>query len=97
MGTTNCEHRHEFVARMRGKKVRYQCADCARLGPWQKSDIPQSEGVSVPDQIDWSSMKVAELRDHAKHNEVRGYSKMNKTELVTALQDLFETGRYVTV
>lgn len=92
-------HTHEFreVARQKGRRVRYGCATCPKLGPWIRVIQPEAvdsfveEGgnagiTSKHPPAGYDKMTVTDLRHLAKTRGHHGYSKMKKDELVTLLQ-----------
>ena len=48
-------------------------------------EVALVEEVEVPQEIDYSSMTVAQLREIAKNKGIEGYSSMKKTELIEKL------------
>lgn len=48
-------------------------------------EVALVEEVEVPQEIDYSSMTVAQLREIAKNKGIEGYSSMKKAELIEKL------------
>lgn len=48
-------------------------------------EVELVEEVAVPQEIDYSSMTVAQLREIAKNKGIEGYSSMKKAELIEKL------------
>lgn len=81
-------HNHTDVVRMRGSRVRKQCA-CKHIGPWEKVRVIEEMtpvAVSIdhgPNPHDFAQMTVTQLREFAKSKGISGYSKATKAELIT--------------
>lgn len=48
-------------------------------------EVALVEEVEVPQEIDYSSMTVAQLREIAKNKGIEGYSSLKKAELIEKL------------
>ena len=58
------------------------------MGFFGKNDTVENDTTeATSDTLDYNSMKVAELKAIAKEKGIKGYYKLKKAELVSALSD----------
>ena len=58
------------------------------MGFFGKNDTVENDTTeATSDALDYNSMKVAELKAIAKEKGIKGYYKLKKAELVSALSD----------
>lgn len=56
-----------------------------RIASIPTEEVELVEEVEVPQEIDYSSMTVSQLREIAKNKGIEGYSSMKKAELIEKL------------
>lgn len=86
-------HTHVFdtVARRKGKRVRYKCSGCQRIGPWAYfnnealiADVPETDEAETSEL---NNKTVNDLKLLAKQAGIKGYYKMSKQTLINELTE----------